>query len=162
MKAKLLAIAILVVFGFVLNLFISDRLTRFCLYTPLKVLIVSLLFSSLLWGISGFIFNNESLSLYIEWKNKDLFLYPFFVSFICSMSSYSIFLCKINLIRNNHLYIFASFFIVPLLISYIILSHQDEFLFQIPQTLYYSLAFILPQSYYYREFIVKSGRGELN
>lgn len=141
------AVAILAV-----SIFTTDRLTRFCLYTPLKVLVISLGLSALLWGLSGIIFENLFIDTYFDVRGKDLFWYPFFLCFCCSMASYSIFLCKLSFVRQSGFLTFCSFFLFPLLVSYLIVVPQFSVPQYILQYFYYSLAFVIPQTYFYITF----------
>lgn len=160
MRASLTIIAILLLAGLLTSLFSKNKLTRFCLYTPLIVLLLSLAISLVLWFISDNIFKNPDAKLYMDINNKELFFYPFFVCFSCAVASYSIFLCKIHVVRQNFLLSFISFFPLPLLIAFFFLSSQftsDEYYIQ---TAYYSLAFILPQAYFFIFFWRKKTKGD--
>lgn len=146
--------------GLLVSTFSTNKLTRFCLYTPLKVLITSIGIAAFLWIISSFLFESSITKYYFEVNGKDLFLYPFFVCFSCAMASYSIFLCKIYAVRNNRSMSFCSFFIIPLLVVSIFISTQDTSDGVLPQTIYYYIAFIIPQSYFYTSFLRKQNKGE--
>lgn len=146
--------------GLLTSLFSTNRLTRFCLYTPLKVLLISLVLSLILWLISNSLFDDIDIKQYMDVNNKDLFFYPFFVCFSCAISSYSIFLCKINSVRDNFLLSFISFFPLPLFMAFLIVSPQIQSREYYMQTAYYSLAFILPQIYFFIDFSRKNKNGD--
>lgn len=153
-------IAILLLAGLLTSLFSKNKLTRFCLHTPLLVLVLALAISLILWFISDNICKNPNTKLYMDINNKELFFYPFFVCFSCAVASYSIFLCKIRAVRENFLLSFISFFPLPLLIAFFFLSSQFTSDEHYIQTAYYSLAFILPQTYFFILFRRKKKKGE--
>lgn len=157
MVVKLLIIIAVIISIFIINRYITAPLTRFCLYTPIKTFVFSLLLSCIFWSISNIFLNENYIEAYYEIFNKDILLFPFFICTLCCISSYSIFLCKIKPVRNNYFYSFASFFILPLVIAYAVIGLQYNFMKHIQQIIYYSFAFILPQSYYYRVFLKKRG-----
>lgn len=146
--------------GLVVSIFTTDRLTRFCLYTPLKVLVISLGIVALLWVASGYLFDGTGAGVYFEVKGKDLFLYPFFLCFLCSMASYSIFLCKMREVRGSRLLSFLCFMVLPLAIAGIFIFSQYDSGIRLLQTIYYSIAFVIPQGYFYVFFLRKQAKGE--
>ena len=146
--------------GLAVSIFTTDRLTRFCLYTPLKVLVISLCIVTLLWVASDFLFIGTDVQTYFEVKGKDLFLYPYFICFLCSIASYSIFLCKIREIRSSKLLSFLCFLILPLAIAGLFVFTQGQTGVRCLQTIYYSIAFIIPQCYFYASFRRKQNKGE--
>ncbi len=160
MKVRLIIIAILLITGLLTSLFSTNKLTRFCLYTPLKVLLISLGLALILWIVSGGIFDGLDTKQYMNVDNKELFFYPFFVCFSCAIASYSIFLCKINAVRDNFLLSFISFLLLPLFMAFWIVSPQSPSKEYYVQTAYYSLAFILPQAYFFIDFRQKSKNGD--
>lgn len=159
MKVRLIIIAVLLIVGLLTSLFSTNKLTRFCLYTPLKVLLISLGLALILWIVSGSIFNGVDMKQYMNVDNKELFFYPFFVCFSCALASYSIFLCKISSVRENFLLSFISFLFLPLFIAFWIVSPQIPSKEYYMQTAYYSLAFILPQTYFFIDFWKKTKSG---
>ncbi|MDL2215257.1 hypothetical protein LJC00_03620 [Dysgonomonas sp. OttesenSCG-928-M03] len=152
MKVRFIIIAILMIVGLVISIFATNRLTRFCLYTPIKVLIVSSGIAMILWAISDFVFENIDVKGYFELKGKDLFFYPLFVCFSCCIASYTIFLCKLKSVRESNIFSFCSFFVFPLMIAWAIIGTQSETNIDLIQTIYYCLAFIVPQTYFYIEY----------
>lgn len=160
MRVRLAIVAILLIAGLLISLFSKNKLTRFCLHTPLKVLLISLTISLPLWIISGYIFKDSDIKQYMDVNNKDLFFYPFFICFSCAIASYSIFLSKIRSVRKNFLLSFISFLPLPLLISFFLVSSQLESSEYYLQTAYYSLAFILPQTYFFVYFWRREQKGE--
>lgn len=140
------------VFIFVVSLFTTNRLIRFCIYTPLKVLLASLIINVFLWLAANSVFGTEDIVPYFHISGRDLIPYPFFVCVACSISSYTIFLCCIESVRKSKFHTFCSFFIYPLIIAFLTVATQYNIEGHLLQTAYYSLAFIIPQSYFYRSF----------
>lgn len=159
MKVRFFLMAILLIAGLLISLFSTNKLTRFCLYTPLKVLLVSLAISLMLWLMSGKIFNDADIKLYMDVNNKDLFFYPFFICFSYCLASYSIFFCKISSVRKNFFLSFASFILLPLLIGFWVVSPQVQSMEYYIQTAYYSLAFVVPQIYSFVYFWRQNKKG---
>lgn len=147
------------ILGLLTSLFSTNKLTRFCLYTPLKVLLISLGLALILWLVSARVFDGIDMKQYMDIDNKDLFFYPFFVCFSCAMASFSIFFCKISSVRDNFLLSFICFFFLPLFIAFWIVSPQIHSKEYYMQTTYYSLAFILPQAYFFIDFWRKNKNG---
>lgn len=159
MKIIIIIISVVIVSGLLVGTFSTDKLTRFCLFTPLKVLIVSFALTALLWVISGFVFEDTVSGIYFEVRRKDLFFYPFFICIMYALASYSIFLCKVPVVRNNRSLTFLSFFIIPL-VFVLILSFRNGADTQVLHTLYFYIAFAIPQSYFYNSFLNKQAKGE--
>lgn len=160
MKVRFLIMAILMIAGLLVSIFATNKLTRFCLYTPLKVLLVGLGVTVILWAVSGAVFENMDIKGYFEMKGKDLFFYPFFVCVSCCIASYTIFLCKMPGVRHNDLLSFCSFFVFPLLIAWTIVGTQGDSGVELWQTTYYSIGFVLPQIYFFADFLKKRNKGE--
>lgn len=159
MRVRFFIMAFIMLVGFLISVFATDRLTRFCLYTPLKVLLISLGIAAILWGVSDWFFEGVGLKGYFEVKGKDLFFYPFFVCFSCALSSYTIFLCKVRRVRDNNFSIFCCFFVLPVLLALTIIATQSDSGLQ-AVTFYYMVAFLIPQSYFFLDFLRKNRNGE--
>lgn len=160
MRLRFIVMAILLILGLLTSLFSTNKLTRFCLYTPLKVLLISLVIVLILWFVSDDIFVGNNMKQYMDIGDKELFFYPFFVCFNCSIASYSIFLCKINVIRGSFLLSLVCFLLLPLFIAILIVLPQLQSKEYYIQTAYYLLAFVLPQIYFFSDFWRKNKRGE--
>lgn len=159
MRVRFLIMAVLLIAGLLTSLFATNKLTRFCLYTPLKVLLVGLVLSLLLWFLSDYVFTGADVKKYMGVNNKDLFFYPFFVCFSCALASYSIFFCKIRYVRDSWFLSFCCFFILPLFLSFWIVSPQIQSKEYYMQTACYAIAFLLPQIYFYIDFCRQNKRG---
>lgn len=152
MRLGYFILIMLSIFIFVVSLFTTNRLVRFCMYTPLKVLLAALVIGVFLWLAVNSVFNVEEVIPYLHISGRDLIPYPFFVCLICSMSSYTIFLCCIESVRVSKFHTFCSFFVYPLVIAFLTIVTQYDMEGHFLQTAYYSLAFIVPQIYFYYSF----------
>lgn len=159
MKVRFFILAILMIAGLLTSLFSTNRLTRFCLYTPIKVLLLSLATAVMLWFVSDSVFDDVNAMDYMDVDNKELFFYPFFVCFSCVISSYTIFLSKIRLVRTSFVLSFICFLLLPLFLALLAVLPQVEVQGYYIQTAYYSLAFIFPQAYFFIDFWQKSKKG---
>lgn len=160
MRIYFIIISILLIAGMLASLLSTNKLTRFCLYTPLKVFLISLGLALILWSVSDKIFGEAEIKEYVNIDNKDLFFYPFFICFSCAVVSYSIFLCKIRVVRKSFFLSFLSFFFLPLFFLFLNISDQGVSKEYYVQTVFYSLSFILPQVYFFIDFRKKNRKGD--
>lgn len=158
MRFILILTAICIIAGLLAGKYSTDKLTRFCLFTPVKVLFLSMIFALLLWMVSDHFFKDVFTKAYFVINGKELLFYPLFVSFLYSVSSYCIFFCKIKTVRYNNYLSFSCFFVVPFIIVNLFIRNQAGISHL--QSLYYFLAFLIPQFYYYAYFLRKQQKGD--
>lgn len=152
MRLGYFILVMLSIFIFVVSLFTTNRLVRFCMYTPLKVFLAALIIAVALWLGASSVFKVEDIAPYLNISERDLIPYPLFICIICSISSYTIFLCCIESVRQSKFQTFCSFFIYPLAITFLTVVTQYDIEGHLLQTAYYSLAFVIPQIYFYQNF----------
>lgn len=127
-----------------------SKLKKFCIYTPLKVLLVSLILSFIL----SYLYMKR-----IEGTNDGLAIVAVYLmvtySIICSLASYSILLNLYRRIRNNVVLSLLSFYL-PIIVTMIIMFtnyiyHRTEISIFV-MWLIYSIPFIIPQTYFFIRF----------
>jgi len=137
------------------------KLKKFCLTTPLKVLLISMILSSILVFF---------LSKRIEGTRDGLASVAvgmiIVYNAICSVLSYSVLLNLYRRVRDNVALSFLSFYLpvlvalLGILIMYVVyVVHGGEFL--MAMWLIYSIPFIIPQTYYFVRFRQRLKSGEL-
>lgn len=136
---------------FVVSFFATNRLVRFCLYTPLKVLLASVVINSFLW-VGSYFLNQEAAHSLSHHSIQNLISYSTFTSMVYTISSYSIFLCCTESVRTNKFLLFCSFFVYPITITTlsILLRHSTQ---DYPtETICCFVSLIVPQIYFYLNF----------
>ncbi|MDR2956235.1 MAG: hypothetical protein LBV43_14265 [Prevotella sp.] len=124
------------------------KLKKFCVYTPLRVLLISLILSSIL----AVIYLKR-----IEGTRDGLAgLYPYVmmaVTIVCCLLSYTVLLNLIEKVRNSFFLSFLTFYFPVLLFSVILLiTFIGDYRVMIFLWLFPFLPFILPQTYYFIRF----------
>lgn len=139
------------------------RLDKFCFFTPIKVLGISLVISLIIGIICEFVYPSKPTQ-YGEatwggmWLGAIFFLY----SALCSIASYSICLNMYRTIRNNFFLSLLSFFLPLIILPLIALVAWN--VQEVIRTLGYILfttPFIITQIYFFIKFRKQVKSGEI-
>ncbi|MFV0467483.1 MAG: hypothetical protein ACK5MK_01005 [Dysgonomonas sp.] len=161
MSPNMILLSILALFLISIGFFAKSSLVRFCVLTPIKVWIISLLIAIALWGISTTFVTLFDWNSFYAPKGLEMFIYPLLIVSSCSCASYSIMLNVMKLVRDNWLLSLLSFFALPIIIIlYFIIfpylqSSREITLKTTFLVLFYALAFFVPQMYFYIKFRVR-------
>lgn len=149
------------------------KLHKFCVYTPLKALLFSIIISVLVFIIYSTFFMRELTREEIEGRHgegdfSNLLIYGgcMMYSIFCSVCSYTICLNLYKRVRENTFLSFITFFspliILPLisLLLWIADSRNNDGLLLLAFMLF-AIPFLIPQTYYYIRFRKRLDSGEL-
>ena len=158
MSFQQIVILIIVLFLVVVAFFFRGNLLRFCILTPIKNLILCILLSAILWALSTTFVSYDDWHTKFEPGNIEMFVYPFIINITCCMVSFSIIVNLIRKVRDNVWLSLMSFFLLPILVVlyYIVVPYTDSdkqvtsFTAFLP--VFYSLAFFIPQIYFFFRF----------
>lgn len=139
------------------------RLDKFCLFTPMKVLGISLGISLIIGIVCVFLYPSKPTQHgEVTYGGMWLGLIFFLFSALCSVSSYSICLNMYRTIRNNFLLSLLSFFLPILLLPIIALVvwNVQESKRALGYT-FFTIPFIIAQIYFFIKFRKQVKSGEI-
>lgn len=149
------------VFCFILcfnkNKYLMTKLGKFCLFTPIKVSIISVLLSVL---ISTLIIEMNRPSNYPQHgcdMSGILYVLIIFMNLLASLLSYTIAFNFYKIVRDNFVLSLMSFYALPVLVAFYLFKGDSTIFF----TAIISLPFLIPQTYYFVRFRKRLKSGDI-
>ena len=132
------------------------KIQSFCLFTPLKVLVISIQVSVLLiWPVSWMEYE------FPAWLKPDIGSWTLrailLVNGFVALFSFAVALNILQSVRNNILLSFFSFFLPAIIVYTVIIFKASS---GVGYTLFMLLPFLIPQVYYYIRFRKRLKSGE--
>lgn len=140
------------------------KLDKFCIYTPLKVLAISLIISFAVSIVGGLAMPSHPT------QHGEASLGGFYIGAICatlsiglSVLSYSIAFNLYKTVRDKFLFSFLSFYspLIVLLFLFVIYDDERTGFFLYVQLIIFAVPFLIPQTYYFVKFRKRLSTGEI-